>query len=194
MKKNFALIVGIALPIIFIGILLVVVAGPSFFLKPQHNFLYTADTNIGSGYSYPYTVYKNKYAVVKGQLVLQPFSFATSTIKNVPTPVPIGEYPNAVVQDAPTLFLYNVTDNTSHEITAVDAAKLYLDAGPTSADGFIVQYSYNNDGVFGIFGGGSGGPQYYISKGDNGKRLTRLGLGQNGYPNNFQFLAWINNK
>jgi hypothetical protein len=198
LKKNPALIIGIVLPFLFIAILLIVaVVVPSLSTKPSHDFLYVTDGYDNYNYPAPYQQYKNKYVVVDGRLALQPlmtFTAPAVPAPAAPTPVPgmNSSQPNmpasTTMADAPILFLYNILTDSSHEISFADADKLALDPGPTSPDGYTVQYKYGNDGVFGLFGGDNS-QGFFISKGNAGKRLT--GLGEDVYSNNFQLVGWI---
>ena len=172
--KNIPLLVGIALPIIFILIISTVVFTPSLFIKPQYNFLYSSDNS----YDY-YNRYSNTYEVKDGHIALTP----------VP---PINGY--AYKTCNPPLYLYDVKSNTSSKVEFNEVSNLGIDAGPSSPDGYSVTYKYSNDGIFGIFGGSNSSQNgYVISKGNGAKRLE--GLTSSGYSyynsGNFQLLGWV---
>lgn len=170
MQKNLPLIVGIALPIVFIIILVIAVALPPMFIKPQYDFLYTIGTN------YYDNVYSNAYKVVDGRLTLKP------VIINATNP------PARVIQDAPPLYQYKVKSNTAHNISLEDAQKLILDVGPSSPEGYTVSYKYGNGGMFDLFGGNNNSYGFYISNGSSGKRLTGI-TSRDSY--NFALIGWI---
>ncbi len=176
MKKNMPTVIGIALPIVFVLVLVIIVSIRPLLITPAHDFLFTENA-LTNGYV-PYvpagqTIYANIFIVKNNQLTLSPTSFATST------------------QNTPTLYLYDIKNNASHEIDLADAQKLSLDAGPTSPDGYNISYSYGNDGIFDIFGGDSSTAGYYIGKGNAKRQLTGLGIAGAPYNDNFQFVAWV---
>ncbi|MES2436620.1 MAG: hypothetical protein V4519_01295 [Patescibacteria group bacterium] len=177
MKKNLPLIVGLALPFVFILLIAVVVYLPNVFIKPQHDFLYTmADRN---NYNYN-TVYKNTYAIENGGLVQRPVELPK-----------LNENDTRVIIDAPKLYRYNVKDSTNKEISFTEAQSLKIDVGPSSPDGYIVAYRYNHNGVFELFGSNGNNSGYFISKGKGGKKLIGLDSAGYYYENNFTLLGWI---
>jgi hypothetical protein len=173
-KKNPALIIGIALPFVFIAVLVAVVMLPSLSVKPAHDFLYITD----SYDNYPGSQqYANKFIITGGKLGLQPLANVAAA--------------TASTTAAPTLFLYSMATGSSHEISVADAENLSLDSGPSSPDGYTVQYSYGNDGIFGLFGGNGDSQGYFVSKGDTSRRLNGIGSADM-YPYNFQLIGWVN--
>ena len=172
--KNIPLLVGITLPVVFIFIISIVIFTPSLFIKPQYNFLYSNDN---SYYSYNQG-YSNTYAVKDNHLSLNPLPTTTGvTYKG----------------DNPPLFLYNVKDNSIHQVDFNTAKDFVLDPGPSSPDGYTVEYKYSNEGIFGLFGGSSNNQNgYVISKGNGSKKLNGLGSnGYNYYQGNFKFIGWV---
>jgi len=174
MKKNLPLIVGIALPLLFVGILVAVVSMPPLFVNPQHDFLYTMS---GSPYSYA-VAYKNSYTLVDGEVTLQPVVIPPN-------------YNTATLQNAPILYRYEVKDGSAHTISLSDAQSLKLDPGPTSPDGYTVSYNYGNNGIFGLFGGNTSDNGYYISNGHSSKKLTSLTTSDYYSGANFQLIGWV---
>ncbi len=175
MKKHIPLIIGISLPIIFIIIISVTIFTPSLFIKPEHNFLYTVDDTY---YSYNQS-YKNTFTVTADHISLKP----------LPTP------PNAtgtLMIDQPTLYLYDVKTDTSHQITFDEAKNYTVDAGPSSPDGYLVKYESNNDGIFELFGSNRNSNGYFIEKGSGKKPLTGVSNGARYYyEGNLHLIAWI---
>lgn len=184
--NNLPLIVGISLPLVFIVIISIVVFLPSFFVKPQHDFIYTdSDPYQNYGY-YGYDQgYKNTYGVENGKIILEP----------VPVKIDPSLKKEFIVYkgEMPTLYRYDVKTNTSHEISLKEAQSLSLDPGPSSPDGYTVSFENRNDGIFEIFGSNNSTSGLFISKGNAKKRLD--GLVYNNqyywYQGNFKLIGWI---
>ena len=178
-NKHIPLIIGISLPIVFIIIISAVIFIPSLSIKPQYNFIYTNGNN-----QYQYNqIYSNTYSVENNHLVLHPQSIQIEQKNN----------PNIKVIDAPTIYLYDVKNNTSHQITFDEAKNYTLDPGPSSPDGYTVKYEYSNNGIFDLFGGSqNNGNGFFIEK-DNGKKAL-TGMTDNNrysYYGDFKLISWI---
>lgn len=177
--KNLPIIIGIALPLVFIAVISIVLFVPSLFVKPGYDFLYTTDER---DYYYDYDgAYQNTFRVVDGRITLEPVAVRSDVV-----PVKPLVYKAAM----PTLYRYDVETDTSREVSFVEAQKLSLDPGPSSPDGYTVEYDYGHDGIFEIFGSNGNGNAYVISKGNGGKRLTGL-AGDRYYYGNFRLLGWV---
>jgi hypothetical protein len=169
--KNIPLLIGIALPVIFILVISIVIFTPSLFLNPQYNFLYSNDN------SYYNQSYLNTYVVKDNHVSLNP------------TPTTPGIISNA---SNPTLFLYDVKNNSTHQVDFNEAKNFIVDPGPSSPDGYIVKYQYSNYGIFSLFGSNDNQNGYVISKGNSSKHLNGLNTsGDNYYSNNFKFIGWV---
>lgn len=195
-KKHLPLIVAIALPIIFIGILALVIAVPSMRISPQHDFIYIDKQELNSkSMAYPYvpTYYKNVYEIEEGKLVLKPLGIQPDGIRVMPDGSRIYPVPGEQVEyiDAPKLYYYSVDENTSREISFADAQGLSLVPGPSSPDGYNVSYEYNSDGIFELFGSDSNSG-YVITKGTGRKTLTGMPSDQNYYGGSFTLIGWVN--
>ena len=177
-NKNLPLIVGIALPVVFIIIISVVIYLPALFVNPAHNFLYSISTDY---YAYNQG-YANTFSVKNNHLVLVPSQQLTR----------VGDVykDTAFRADMPPLYEYDLKTDTSHEISFEEASKLTLDPGPSSPDGYQVKYEYNNDGVFELFGSSGTRNSFYISKGSSQKRLSGLSGNQSWYEGNFKLIGW----
>ncbi len=172
--KNLPLIVGIALPIIFIFIISIVVFAPSYFVKPQHNFLYSNENS--SSY---YDSYRNTYEIVDGRLSLKLLPIQAKAIYNYKG-------------DSPSILLYDVKSNTSHQISLEEAKNLMLDPGPSSPDGYTVSYGNEGDyGIFDLFGGSRSYNGYFVYKNNARKKLTGISSGGDYYNRNFSFIGWV---
>jgi hypothetical protein len=183
-KKHLPLIVAIALPIIFIGILAVAILLPSMKINPQHDFVYT-DARERNEYPYKVIQYKNDYVLKEGKVTLRPLNSKYDDITGLMKQ-------DIELRDAPKLYYYSVTENTSREISLEDAQKLILVAGPSSPDGYNVKYEYNNDGIFELFGG-SRDSGYVITKGAGRKNLSGMDTIENYYGGEeFLLIGWVN--
>src|SRR3989344_2326446 len=127
--KNLPLIIGIALPFIFIIIIAAVVYLPNAFINPEHDFIYTA----GDGYYYEHgnVVYKNVISLENGKIILQPVVLSTTNNNT-----------NRVIKDHPPIYRYDVKNSSAREITLAEAQQLGLDPGPTAPDGYSISYKY----------------------------------------------------
>jgi hypothetical protein len=182
MKKNLPLVVGIALPVVFVIVISIVLFVPSFFIKPQHDFLYTTDER---EYYYNYNPeYQNTYEVENGSIVVVPNTVNSNSNSNSDSDIPLkGE--------TPTLYRYDIETNTSHQITLEEAKNLSLDPGPSSPDGYAVSYHYGHDGIFELFGSDNDNNGHYISKGNARKRLATLSGDTYRSYGYFKLIGWI---
>lgn len=184
MKTNhWPLIIGIALPIIFIIIIALVAFTPSFYIKPAHNFIYSQEPTYDYSYDYSYGKYQNTYKVINGRIALQPL--ATSSRYGYDT--------GAALTYAPTLYLYDVKTDTTREISFEEAKGYTVDVGPASVDGYTVSYQYGHSGIFELFGSNNENRGYFIMKDGHKKKLE--GFVQSGYSyssyGQFRFIGWI---
>ncbi len=171
--KNLPLIIGIALPVLFIIIISIVIFAPSYFINPTHNFVYILE-NDRYGYN---PGYLNTYDVEGDHVAL------------IPTPL---QQNNPKLGDAPKLYMYDVKTDTSHEISFEEAKKLTLDPGPSSPDGYSVGYLYNHDGIFELFGSNGNNSGFFITKGNGKKKITSLsGDRYYSYQGNFKLIGWV---
>lgn len=174
MNKNLPLIVGIALPVVLIAAISVAIFVPSLSIRPAHSFLYTLANPYSSYAPAPYGEgYKKSYDVENGHLAEKP------------VPAPKGQ---AFLGDAPPLYLYDMAAGASHKISLADAANYSLDPGPSSPDGYFVNYEYGRGGFLFFDGGGDGG--YYAEKGTGRRRLPGIGSSSE-YPGSFVLVGWI---
>ena len=143
---------------------------------PKFSFLYTSDQA-----NYPYFQnYKNSFIVINGQLTLNALPDQKNGVK--------VQYNG----DMPTLYVYDVTSDSSHQVTFDEAKKLNLDPGPSSPDGYTVKFEYNSDGIFGVFGSNGNGAGYFFEKGGDKKRINGLGdTGNTYYSGTMNLIGWI---
>lgn len=166
--------IGISLPVIFVIIISVFVFLPAMFINPEHNFIYSNQRD------YYYDYYGNNkqvnYYISNGHI----------TASNLPTTTAEMNKPY------PKLYLYDVKNDTTKEIS-IDEAKVYLvDPGPSSPDGYTVKYQSNNSGIFELFGSNGRSSGYVISKGGGSKNLTGLyNTGYDYYYGSFKLIGWV---
>ena len=170
--KNLPLLIGIALPLVFIIIVAFVVFSPSFFIKPQYNFIYVAEN---SNYVYNQQ-YSNTYKVEDNHITLEKRLLPENVTSK-------GE--------APTLYLYDVKTNSSRQISFEEAKSLFIDVGPSSLDGYTVSYEYGHSGIFELFGSDGNNRGYFISKGNGKKKLSGLTNDYYYGSNGFSLIGWI---
>ncbi|MEO6536768.1 MAG: hypothetical protein ABIT47_03655 [Candidatus Paceibacterota bacterium] len=172
---NLPLLLGIALPILFVISISLAIYLPTLSIKPAHDFLYTQDSR--SGYSY--NGYQNEYHIESGKVTLVPSEARTLGANESPRP------------SAPRLYYYNTSTNAAREISYEEAQALSVISGPTSPDGYLVEYRYNSSGIFDLFGGNGDGSGYYVTKGGAGKKLPALSAGTDSYRGNVAIIGWI---
>jgi hypothetical protein len=162
MKKNLPLIIGLALPIIFIIIIAAVVYWPSNFVNPKHNFVYL-DQSYGS--------YLTDIVVVEDKITT--VSSGTSDM----------------YAKQPTIYLYDFSKNASYEITLEEAKQLSVTKGPASPDGYSIGRNNSHSGIFEIFGSYEDNSGYFISSPDGAKRkLTGI---QGEYYYELNVIGWV---
>ncbi len=178
-NKNLPIIIGIALPVIFIIAIFFIVSSPVSRVNPQYSFVYTLDGN----QSYYYQ-YKNTYELSNGKIVS----------KSIDIPKEDPYYKNKTLKDYPTMYIYDVKNDTSKELSLPEAQKYELVVGPSSPDGYTVEYVYGNTSLFDeILLGGSNRRNngYYITKGYSQKKLNNIVNPYDYYGGNFRIIGWI---
>lgn len=172
---NLPLFVGIAMPVIFILVISAIVFLPSFFVRPQHNFIYI-NNDLNYNYSQRYT---NTYAVKDSRIVIESAGIVNDKYITYKT-------------GNPPLYLYDVKTDSVHQISFDEAKNFLVDIGPTSPDGYTISYKHGNYGIFELFGSGNNRSGYVIEKGNASKKLKGLmGDSYNYYNNNFNLLGWV---
>jgi hypothetical protein len=183
-RTHAPLVAAIALPLIFIGVLAIAILIPTLSIKPTHDFVYTLNS---SQQFYDYTngpvYYKNTYDIVEGKIILKP---APALI-----PTPDMKFQPVKTVDAPPLYLYDIQNQNSHEITLAEAQKLTLQKGPASPDGYTVTFDMNHGGVLELFGSQES-TGYMIGNAKASKPLFGIGTGENYYSNELNLIGWVN--
>lgn len=162
-KEKLPLIVGIILPLTLILYVVVAAYIPSLIVKPKYNFVYT-NTNY-----YDYNV-----NVIDGRVNIEP-GYSNNTSRTY--------FPKQ-----PSLFLYDVVNDKSTQISLTQAQTYILDPSNKSPDGFTVgRGEYDSYSFFPFFFGGSNRGYYLMGKG-----LSRKITDQDYY--NFKFVGWVVNE
>ncbi len=186
-KKNFAILLAFALPLLLIIGVAVSTYLPSVFLSTNYNFIYTSCSD-GNNYYYNCDNYLQKrYSVVNNKIVLNNID---------PTQDSDGDsIPDIKENYSVRIFLHDTKLNESREITLEEANTYKLSSLLTSPDGVTVSGNYNRGGDFFFFpfvSGSSSSYGYYLTK---GKSKTKLNLinerDRYYYQENFGFLGWV---
>lgn len=182
-KKHVPLIAAIALPVIFIIILVITIVTPSVTINPEFDFVYV-DPSEQYRRSFDVFEYKNRYDVKDGKIIKVPIEIYVD---------PMLKYPEDIqYEDAPTLYLYDIEENTSREISFEEAQEFMFDRGPSSPDGYTIKFEYNNDGIFELFGSGNNDSGYFIVKGSGKKQLTGIDNTMHYYGDGeIDLIGWI---
>ncbi|QQR54397.1 hypothetical protein IPG41_04295 [Candidatus Peregrinibacteria bacterium] len=170
-KKNFAIVLAFALPVVFIAVIALSAYLPSIFLSTNYNFVYTSCTDGVDYYPYYCSDYLQKrYSVVNGKFVVNSMDFD-------------GNYTARV-------FLHDTKNNESREITLEEAQTLSLNGLLTSPDGVTVSSNYDSGTDLLFFDSGSS-YGYYLTKGSSRSKLNLINNGDGYYQDNVQFIGWV---
>lgn len=161
LKEKLPLFVGIGLPLLLILYVAVIAYLPSLFVKPKYNFIYA------EGYYNDYNI-----NVLNGKISIEPrYDYGNKTYRSA----------------QPTLFLYDVTNDKSTQISLDQAYSYNLDPSSKSLDGFTVGRHESDASYFPFFFGRYDRGTYLMGKGLN-RRIT-----ERDYYN-FKFVGWIINE
>lgn len=141
---------------------------PGLFIHPQYNFLYASggDNN-----------WYQQYYVQDGSLMKKDNKRPDDTYYKPPT--------------NPKLFIYDVSNDTSMEISFEDAQKNVYDASDKSPDGFEIVQGSRGGGFFPFeFSSRSDSCARYLSGHNVSNKLDIQRLGSS-YCGSFQFIGWI---
>lgn len=169
-KKHLPLFVALALPLVMVFFIAGEIYLPRFFSHPQTDFIYT------TGYDYCGTQYFVQY-----QKITKSEGKCSSYGQE-----PFQEY---------KLFIHNTKENTSKQISIVEAETYTLDESAASPEGYRIEYGNQSGGFFPffIYSGADYNTVYLTKSGVSYK----LNLSNNAGPyssNQFKFLGWIKNK
>lgn len=171
-KEHIPVIIGLSLPFVFVIALALFIYLPNTKIDPQHDFLYTVSNNSNDRY-------QEKFVITNERIEAE-----QNTNLNGRTNIEAG---------TPDLFYYDVEDNTSRKIDLSQAEAYRLDPGPSSPDGYTVEYRRSHNGIFEVFGSSNNKNGFYITKDNGAKKLNGVTSSNNYYYyyNNFQLVGWV---
>lgn len=190
LKKNFGLIVAFLLPLVLVAGVALSIYIPRMYVKTNYNFIYaTCSENSSYYYTYDCKNYlQRRFTIVENILTVNEVNYEEL-------------YPNQKVVDpnyknmnsSARIFLHDIKNNESREISLEEAKKMKYDGLLTSPDGVTVTSNYTNSGSdFFPFGGSSSSYGYFLSKGSGKSKLNLLDNSDRYYyQSNFQFLGWV---
>ena len=162
-KEKIPILIGILLPVILVLAFMAYLFLPSIMPGTEYNFIYTVRED---NYSYRIQNEENfTYNVVNNQIVYT------------------GDQNNPTMK----LYLYDTKNNTSRLISLSEANNFHIHPGPSSPDGFNVQYEWR--GSYSLFYSSSSDRGYYIRKGNRSKKLTGFHWSHNN--SSFKLIGWI---
>lgn len=190
-NRNWPLILGISIPVLMVFLIILSIYLPNFLRKPKYNFLFVLG---------PQNAYRSLSPVPGNNMVARTVNvFEVQNNKVVIIPKTYYYYIGDQVDQPNKLYVYNVQENRSKEISIDDAKNYTLDASTIAPDGFELKSGGYNDGFFPFFyGGNSDYNSKYLKKGVSSQKLNLPAYsGYAGsyyyYDNNFQFLGWAGN-
>lgn len=174
-KKHIPLLVALVIPLGMIVLVAATVYIPKLGNKPQYDFVHVSTSE------YP----RHQYLVTNGKLERREITYPEKVEGDIyPTP------PYTITE--PTLYLHDIERNESTTLSFEEAAKLNLDSAEQSPDGYTVGYNRNDEGLFGIFFGGSYDYDAQYVTGHNQSIKLNLPTSGSRYGyRSFQFLGWV---
>ena len=172
-KQHVPIIVGIALPIIMMIAVSIFISINKASVRPAHDFVY-ALINQKNEYSpkiyyFPYT-----YKVQDNKIVISKDAVEDATSR--------GYYPD--------LYRYDVAKDAVSPLTLEEAQKLVIDDSKMSSDGYVVEYDYNNNGVFELFGSSNNNGSTYVIRNNSARKNLNI-ITNNRWSDDVVFIGWI---
>ena len=186
-STNKPILIGIAfaLPLLFIGVIVLTTTIPSSRLTTEYDFVYATCNEGQNVYSYNCSGYLNQYYdVVDGTL----------TIKVVPEDSDSDRdlIPDVKENYRTRLFVHDVDTNQSREITFDEVQSYSLRDLITSPDDVSVEFEASRSRGFFLFYDSRSNNGYYLTKGSARKELNLIDDGaQYYYSGNFMFVGWV---
>jgi len=160
-KKNVPMIVALSIPVLMIVFITVSIYVPALFIKPNYDFIYS----VGRGYCHGY-----RYTVEYEKVIRKEHEIPAT---------------GCHATDILVLYYYDVSLNTSNEISFQEAQNFNVNNRRMSPDGFeIVGGGYGGDW---FFFGGSSYYDRYLKKGSFSRKI----LSDRSYYYNFKLVGWI---
>ena len=162
-KEKIPILIGISLPIVLVFAFMIYLFLPSIMPGTEYDFIYAIRPN---NYSF-YTRNEDnfRYELINNEIVYT------------------GDQDNPSME----LYFYDTKNNTSRRISLSEANELQIHNGPSSPDGYIVQYE--NKGSYSLFYGSASDRGYYIKKGNRSRKLTGFHWNYNNIS--FILIGWI---
>lgn len=162
--ENKLVIMALSVPLLMIVMVAFSIYLPGIFIKPKYDFLYA----IGN---YNYASYR--HSVENHMLIKIPVEDLEVYSEISPSPI--------------TFYVYDVSSNTSEEISENQAMQLNLNSNNESPDGFEIEGRYG--GGSSLFSYSGGGYHQYITGYNISKKLNIDS--DNSYFREFNFIGWI---
>ncbi len=166
-KKNRIFILGISIPILMILFVVASIYVPGIFIKPKCNFVYTSGAYYG-----------NEYSVVNNRITKVSIDQNGSS----------GTYESQGYQ-YPNIYLYDVINNTSSEISYQEARNISIDSSTKSQDGFEIDHGSSGGGFLPFTYNQDDYSSIYI-KGNGVSKKLNLTLSDNDYYD-FHLIGWV---
>ncbi len=179
---NISLIVGLAIPIVMVGLIAAAVLLPGQSLNPQTDFIYAVG---------PYPTYSTR---IGNQITQHELSVKDGILTDSPTsytaPADRYEYPPEKVS-GPRFFLHRTASDTNEEISIEDAKKFKISTEKKSPEGLTVSFGQRSYGVFPFFGDGDNDRDHaYLSNEYASKEVSLISdVSLNMYS--FQLVGWV---
>lgn len=182
MRKNITLIIALAIPVIMVLFIIGSVYIPKLFVNPQYSFVYMDTYNDGY-YNYNAQITERyTYEVRNGKIVKTIFP-------------PRYDYNNKVIPEygpMPKLYFYDMTKNSSKEISYEDVQRYNISNESRSPDGYTLERTYDSYGIFEIFGTSRSSGGWYVKKGMGSKKLELGPMNSRSYySDQVKFLGWV---
>jgi hypothetical protein len=171
-NKNLPLVIGILIPILFILVFAGFVYIPRVFIEPGYDFIYTTR----------YRGYNNECLDSSYRVIDEKIEMEQAKCLNIKQDV---NYENSEI------YLYDIENNISKLISYEEAETLKLISGPSSPDGYVIEYKNRNSGIFELFGDSSNERGYYIGDGNNWEKLIGIPNDRYYYNNDFELIGWV---
>lgn len=165
MRKNFLsklpIIIAFFVPIIAIAVLAIAVYIPSSKIDPKYDFLYTT----GTSYAVEARVVDEKLQIIDRTSEYEEYDYA---------------YPREQLR----YYIYDMSEETSKEISASEATELQFVGSIKSPDGYEVRSS--DYGAYSLFGHYD---EWQVIKGDFGRNINMNIDSSEDYS--IEFIGWI---
>lgn len=179
-KDNLTLLLALAIPIVFILILVGYLYITPLIFKPKTNFIYYFNQSRNVNRSYAYNIINGK---LDAQANYSSYSSSSQTDQTEPQP-------NYIF---PEIYLYDVQTNESKVITLNEAKLHNYIKGDFSPDGFEVIDGSDSSGGGLFYSGSSRYDEFFLKKNGYSKKINVSTDNNNNSYYNFELIGWIKN-